>query len=121
MNTLSICRTCPRDTSETGQFGIELREALANELSGEAIQIMMVQCLGGCRKPGNVAFDAPDKVRIRLSDVTLKDANWLLNSALSYVRAGARLPSTDLFPQALQGKISAFSPKMARTSKQNGQ
>ncbi|MEX2497206.1 MAG: DUF1636 family protein [Woeseia sp.] len=119
MNTLAICRTCPRDTTETGNFGIALHELLKNELSGKAIEIMMVQCLGSCRMPGNVAFEAPDKTRIRLSGITLQDADWLLCAASNYVRTGDRLPDTELLPHALQLKISALAPKPARASKEH--
>lgn len=119
LNTLAICRTCPRDTAETGKFGIALRQILEDELSGEHIEIMMVQCLGSCRNPGNVAFDAPDKPRIRISDVTPRDADWLLCAASTYVRAGDRLSSTEMFPPALQLKISALAPKQAHARKQD--
>ena len=117
LNTLSICRTCPRDMPDTGKFGTALREALKEALSADAIEIMMVHCLGGCHRPGNLSFDAPDKVRIRLSDVTVQDTEWLLAAVREYARPGDRSPGIEIIPPSLQFKVTALSPKIAPRSK----
>lgn len=112
MNTLSICRTCPRDGPDTGKFGQAMREALGAELAAESIEVMMVHCLGGCRKPGNLAFDSPDKVRIRLSDISLQDAEWIIVTARQYIHADGPSASIAVVPSALQCKVTALAPKL---------
>ena len=88
-----------------------MRAALRRELAGKGINIMLVQCLGSCRRPCAVAFDAPDKARIRFSDIVVQDANLLVEAAYRYVQFGVGPTDRTAFPMALQSKISAIAPK----------
>ncbi|WP_370551994.1 DUF1636 family protein [Haliea sp. E1-2-M8] len=117
MHTIAICRTCPRDTPQSGTFGLELRAELRTRLADDGPSIMMVQCLGSCRKPCGVAFDAPNKARIRLSDIAVQDAGLLTQAARNYVHFGTALSSLNVFPMALRSRISAIAPKHAMVGK----
>lgn len=117
MDTIAICRTCPRDTPQSGTFGLQLRAAVSSKLAGSGINIMMVQCLGSCLTPCAVAFDAPDKARIRFSDLAVQDADVLSQAAFQYAQFNAAVPSRNAFPMALQSRISAIAPKYAQTKK----
>ena len=113
MDTIAICRTCPRDTPQSGAFGLELRAAVRSKLAGNGINVMMVQCLGSCRRPCAVAFDAPEKARIRFSDLVLQDAGVLIQAALQYAQFTDVLRDHHAFPKTLQSRISAIAPKYA--------
>lgn len=78
---------------------------------------MMVQCLGSCRRPCAVAFDAPEKARIRFSGLAVQDADKLVQAAFQYAQCNAELPSHSAFPLALQSSISAIAPKLALTKR----
>jgi predicted metal-binding protein len=111
MDTIAICRTCPRDTPQSGTFGLELRAAIRSKLADNGISIMMVQCLGSCRRPCAVAFDAPYKARVRFSDLAVQDSGLLIQAALQYAQFNAVSPSHEAFPKVLQSRISAIAPK----------
>src|SRR5690606_39456758 len=98
------------DTPRSGQFGDALRSALRPRLEPEGIAVMMVECLGSCRRPGAVAFDAPDKARIRVSDLNSQDATALVRAALEYSR-GKYDAGPAAFPPGLRQKVSAVAPK----------
>lgn len=117
MDTLAICRTCPRDTAQSGAFGVELKARIRDSLDNKKISILMVQCLGSCRSPCAVALDGPGKARIRFSSLTVEDAGALVQAALRYEQSDAANPSPQTLPVALQARISAIAPKYRSAKK----
>jgi predicted metal-binding protein len=113
-NTVAICRTCPRDTSQSGTLGLALYNEIKERLTSQGMTVMMVHCLGSCRKPCAAAFDAPEKPRVRFSG--LKDANAadLIDAAQKYQQTPSDDVSVTTLPAALQGHVTAISPKRKR-------
>jgi len=113
-NTVAICRTCPRDLPHSGAVGLSLYNEIKERLTSQGMTVMMVHCLGSCRTPCAVALDAPAKPRVRLSG--LKDVNGadLIEAALEYQQAASDDVSVTTLPAALQGHVTAISPKRRR-------
>lgn len=116
MDSIAICRSCPRDTPLSGACGAELREAVRAELQNHGIEVLMVHCLGNCRVPCSVALDSPRKYRIRLSGIDIQDAGDLIETAVAYARSKYGVADDGEFASALQSKISAISPKPSITA-----
>jgi predicted metal-binding protein len=114
MHTLSVCRTCPREAAEKGGLAERLRALKFASVKG--FQLLSVECLGGCLKPCNVAFDAGHKWRVRLSGLTAEHAADLIAAARAYAASPDGRLGEEALPPALRGRISALSPKysMAR-------
>jgi predicted metal-binding protein len=111
MHTLSVCRTCPRHLSEKGGLPERVRELVQAGPALDGYQILTVECLGGCKQPLAAVLDAPDKWRIRFTQLMAYDAGDLLTAARAYaVCPDGDLPDAAL-PERLRGKISARSPK----------
>ena len=111
MHIVSVCRTCPRQEARKGGLAERLR-ALKFP-SANRFQMLSVECLGGCLKPCNVAFDAPAKWRVRLSGLTAADAEDLIVAARVYAETADGRLTDAVLPPALRGRISALSPKFA--------
>jgi predicted metal-binding protein len=111
METLSVCRTCPRESAEKGGVVDALRALAAGGSGACDASILSVECLGGCPRPCTVAFDAPGKWRVRLSGLTARDAADILAAARTYASLPDGRLSDDVLPPALRGRISALSPK----------
>ena len=111
MDSIAICRTCPRDTPLSGTCGTELRDAVRAELQNHGIEVLMVHCLGNCREPCSVALDSPRKFRVRLSGLDTQDARDLIDTAIGYARSKHGIADDGAFASALKSKISAISPK----------
>ena len=111
MDSIAICRTCPRDTPLSGSFGTELRDAVWAELQDHGIEVLMVHCLGNCRVPCSVALDSPQKFRLRFSGIGIQDARDLIDTAIGYARSNHGIADDGAFVSALKSKISAISPK----------
>ncbi|MFM0351632.1 DUF1636 family protein [Paraburkholderia sp. RL17-347-BIC-D] len=113
-STVAICRTCPRDRPHSGAVGLSLYNEIKERLISQGMTVMMVHCLGSCRTPCAVALDAPAKPRVRLSG--LKDINGadLVDAALEYQQAASDDVSVTTLPTALQGHVTAISPKRGR-------
>ncbi len=111
MHTLSVCRTCPRHLSEKGGLPERIRDLVQAGPGLDGYQILTVECLGGCKQPLAVVFDAPEKWRIRFTQLMAYDAGDLLTAAEAYAESSdGDLPDAVL-PERLRGKISARSPK----------
>ncbi|MGF6241821.1 MULTISPECIES: DUF1636 family protein [Paraburkholderia] len=110
-NTVAICRTCPRDQPHSGAVGLSLYNEVKERLTGQGVTVMMVHCLGSCRKPCAAALDAPEKPRVRLSGLKVNDAADLISAALEYQQTASDDVSVTTLPAALQGHVSAISPK----------
>lgn len=108
MHILTICRTCPRDGARDYALPAKLRSLFATEPGWKTMQ---VECLGSCREPAAVAFDAPDKWRLRFSGLAEADAPDLLAAARVYAGAPDGNPSDESLPEKLRRRLSARSPK----------
>ncbi|MFK4448099.1 putative metal-binding protein [Caballeronia udeis] len=115
-NTVAICRTCPRDRPHTGAAGLFLYNEIKERLTGQGMTVMMVHCLGSCRMPCGVALDAPTKPRVRLSGLKDVDAADLIDAALEYKQTASEDVGVTTFPAALQGHVTAISPKRKRSA-----
>jgi predicted metal-binding protein len=113
-NTVAICRTCPRDRPQSGEPGLALFNDVKERLTNEGMTVMMVHCLGSCKKPCAAALDAPAKPRVRLSGLKDVNATDLIDAALEYQKAISDNVSVTTFPAALRGHITAISPKRNR-------
>ena len=116
LDTVAICRTCPRDLPNSGEVGRALYDGVREKLIRQGMTVMMVHCLGSCRAPCAVALDAPAKSRIRLSG--LKDVNTadLVNAALAYREAASNDVTVAALPAVLQRHVTAISPKRKRST-----
>jgi predicted metal-binding protein len=113
-NTIAICRTCPRDRPHSGAVGLSLYNEVKEKLTSHGVTVMMVHCLGSCRTPCAVALDAPAKPRVRLSSLKEVHAADLINAALEYQQATSDDIRVTTLPAALQGHVTAISPKRRR-------
>ena len=114
--SVSICRSCPRDRRDSGSFGPAVADRLRGELNKRGVAVLMVTCLGSCKTPGAVALDAPDKDRLRVSDLCTADVEPLLNLVDAYLASPTGLLDPQHFPSSLRSRISAISPKARRIS-----
>jgi predicted metal-binding protein len=114
MNTVRICRTCPRDLPGSRVAGPVLMTALRPALHELGFETLLVHCLGDCRAPCAAVLDADGKPRLRYSGLEAQDAAELLAAARLYRQAEpARLAAGGL-PAALRSRLSAVSPKPLR-------
>ena len=111
MDSITICRTCPRGTPESGVSGTNLRKLLEAELQACGFEVLMVHCLGNCRLPCSVALDSSHNHRIRFSGVDVQDAKDLIDAAIVYSNSKPGVTDIGEFAPALVRKISAISPK----------
>ena len=109
---LIVCRTCPRPDAVKEGLLVELR-ARTEDLP-EGFEMRVVECLGGCPWPHAVAFNAPDKWRVRLTGLAPLRAADVMRAAHAY-RAShdGYLVDADL-PSDLRGHITARSPVRPR-------
>jgi predicted metal-binding protein len=89
---------------------------MKEQLTSHGMTVMMVHCLGSCRTPCAVAFDAPTKPRVRLSGLQDVNASDLINAALGYRQAASDDVSVSTFPTRLQRHVTAISPKRQRSA-----
>jgi predicted metal-binding protein len=115
-NTVAICRTCPREQPHSGAVGLSLYNEIKEKLTSQGMTVMMVHCLGSCRKPCGVALDAPAKPRVRLSGLKEQNAADLINAALEYQQAAPEDVSVTTLPALLQRHVTAISPKRNRSA-----
>jgi predicted metal-binding protein len=115
-NAVAICRTCPRDRPHSGAAGLSLYNKIKESLTSQGVTVMMVHCLGSCWTPCAVALDAPAKSRVRLSGLNGVNAADLINAALEYQHAASEDVSVTTFSAALQGHVTAISPKRKRSA-----
>lgn len=107
--TLLVCRTCPRYQSDTGSFLQNAEHALA----ASGIDYRVVQCVGGCNHPGNIALDAPGKARVRISGLTSEHFDAILTATTAHHRSATGIPDEWQLPDELAGHITAVTPKSA--------
>ncbi len=119
--TVAICRTCPRDTAKPSARGenpdgmaAELRSALlADRHLGGGIDVMMVQCLGACRRPCAAALSAPGKWRLRFEDLSPRILPDFIAATRAYeATLDGRLGDRDLLP-SLRERLGALAPPPA--------
>jgi predicted metal-binding protein len=111
VHSLSICRTCPRDQSESGLPGDELLARLRPFAEREGIQLLRVACLGACRQPCSVALDAPEKPRLRFSGLRAQDSAAIEELMRRYRLSAEGLPDATTIPASLRAALTAVSPK----------
>jgi len=111
MHTLSVCRTCPRHLGIKSGLPDCLRAMAEDGGAPEGWRLLTVECLGGCPNPSAVAFDAPDKWRIRLTGLTVANAADVLIAARAYAATADGQITDAMLPPSLRGHISARSPK----------
>ncbi|MEP7243550.1 MAG: DUF1636 family protein [Gammaproteobacteria bacterium] len=116
MNSLLICRTCPRDAQESGLPGAELAARLSDIIECHGVQLLRVSCLGACRQPCAVALDAPRKQRLRFSRLDSSDACDLEVVIQRYCLSEDGCLPPHMLPLALRDRLSAISPKLTQVS-----
>ena len=116
LDTVAICRTCPRDRPHSGEVGRALYNGVKEQLIRQGMTVMMVHCLGSCRTPCAVALDAPAKPRVRLSGLKDVNAADLINAALDYREAASGDVTVATLPAVLQRHVTAISPKRRRSA-----
>jgi predicted metal-binding protein len=120
MHSLSVCRTCPRHRSEKGGLPERVRALAEAGALPAGFDILTVECLGGCQQPSAAAFDAPDKWRIRLTQLAAEDAGDLMLAAHAYAGLPDGALTDEILPPRLRGRISARSPKRPGRSTAGG-
>jgi predicted metal-binding protein len=111
--SLSICRTCPRDDPASGNFGHALYARLETRLKARGIGLLLVNCLGSCKRPGAIALDSPDKARVRFSGLAIEDADPIVSAIDAYVICSKVVPAIQAASPSLVSRISAISPKIS--------
>jgi predicted metal-binding protein len=115
-DSLSICRTCPRDRHESGAFAIILLAGIRAALSERGVRVLMVTCLGSCKQPGAVALDSPWKDRLRFSRLDADEIEPLIGAVEVYQATSAGRIDLDKLPPSLRQRLSAVSPKIRPTA-----
>lgn len=110
-DSVSICRTCPRDQHDSGALGYAIARKLGERLARLGIGVLMVNCLGACKQPGVVALDSPLKDRIRFSGLCVDDAELLSTAVDAYVASRPGQFDLQALPVILRKRLSAVSPK----------
>jgi predicted metal-binding protein len=119
--TVAICRTCPRDTARASADGanpdgmaVQLRSALLADqhLTGE-IHIMMVQCLGACRRPCAAALSAPGKWRLRFEGLAPPILSDFIAATKAYKATRDGLLEDCGLPPSLRERLGARAPPAA--------
>lgn len=90
-----------------------LRAAVAGWGEGFAFRLSVVECLAGCPTPCAVAFDAPEKWRVRLTRLSPAHTADIIAAASAYFASDDGFLNDADLPEALRGHISARSPKRA--------
>ena len=117
-HTVAICRSCPRDTLVAATGGanpdgiaLELRATLlAHDYLASRIEILMVHCLGACRRPCAAALSAPGKWRLRFERLSRQVIADFIATAVAYLGTeDGRLDNGDM-PPPLRERLSAQSP-----------
>lgn len=117
MHQLSICRTCPRKEATKGGLLTALRTCAGG--LPEGFELRLVECLGACPWPYAVAFNAPEKWRVRLTGLAPRHAADVVRAAHAYRACpDGYLVDADL-PSDLRGHITARSPMHPRQSDAN--
>jgi len=114
-DSVSICRTCPRDRRESGSFGIILAEGIRAALLERRVRMLMVTCLGSCKHPGAAALDSPWKERLRFSRLSAVDIEPLIGAVDVYQATSSGRIDIDKLPTSLRSRLSAVSPKYRAT------
>ena len=118
--TVAICRTCPRDAAKPARadnpdgIAATLRAALFadRQLTGE-IDVLMVQCLGACRRPCAAALSAPGKWRLRFEDLSPGVVSDFIAATRVYqATRDGRIGDRDLLP-SLRERLGALAPPPA--------
>ena len=112
MHSVSICRTCPRDTAQSGVPGAELAHALQALSRAAGVQLLQVTCLGACRLPCSIALDAPSKPRLRFSGLRADDCRALVDLIDLYRASADGALAPDALPATLRSRLTARSPKL---------
>lgn len=109
-HSVSVCRTCPRYAPNSGTFGRTLVRELTDSLFIGHVSLLMVACLGACRQPGAVAFDAPHKARLRFAGLDANQTSELVAAIDAYITATPDSVAQLLSP-VMRTHLSAVSPK----------
>lgn len=113
--TVMVCRTCPRDTAESGLYATTVAEIFSAQ--PDSNHVLYVNCLGTCKQLGSckeggvVALDCAGMSRVRFSGVTPEDAATLRDAHTSYERSATGHPSEWEVPANLVPAITAVTPK----------
>ena len=113
-----VCRTCPRyepvapDGEETRgkHLGAAVRAAASAANGLENVDVRLVNCLAGCKRPCNVALDGPGRLRLRFSELTDAHIAALLSAAAAYRECADGDLDDKSLPLALRARVSARSP-----------
>lgn len=90
-----------------------LRAAVEDQREEFAFRLSVVECLAGCPTPCAVAFDAPEKWRVRLTRLSLGHTADIIAAASAYFASEDGFLNDADLPEALRGHVSARSPKRA--------
>jgi len=101
-DTLYVCRTCPREgwrsTTAVGEgerLAQALRAALASSPLAGGFDLFVVQCLGGCPKPCNVALVGAGKPYLRFNRLACGDFAAVLDLAARFRASADGAPAED--------------------------
>jgi len=106
---LLVCGTCPRDDRRAERFAARLLGSPAGDRLRKIVPSRIVACLGGCRRPGNVALQA-DGERLRLSGLDADDADVGHLADLCSQASGGPTISGLLAHSPLAVKVTAVAP-----------
>jgi len=95
-------------------MAVQLRSALLADrhLTGE-IDIMMVHCLGACRRPCAAALSAPGKWRLRFEDLSPPVLSDFIAATKAYKATRDGLPEDCGLPPSLRERLGAQAPPAA--------
>jgi predicted metal-binding protein len=111
---LKVCVTCDRYAADGGAVGRTLADTLERGLQRTplaALQLRRVECLSGCRRPGNVVLGGLGRSNLRFHDLAPRDTEAILALARAFA-TGAE--DADLLRDCLRGRLAAHVPPFDR-------
>lgn len=116
-----VCRTCPRDTAQSGSYAAEVAKIFQTQ--SDSSRVIYVNCLGtckqlgACKRGGALALDCVGMARVRFSGISPENAAAIRESHSSYENSATGHPSEWEVPEQLVSAITAVTPKRSARPK----